>query len=98
MLTGASKVSKVLGEFSDFLQMGRPGKTRFFFLFIHYSHATYQIMARLYTTTVRFLSAARAVAARCKHPFAPRAGLSQEDVMRTKEITKERKSERARQT
>jgi len=41
----------------------------FFFWFIHYSHATYQIMARL--CTVRFLSAVRAVAARCKHPFCP---------------------------
>jgi len=40
-----------------------------FFLFIHYSHATYEIMARL--CTVRFLSAVRAVAARCKHPFCP---------------------------
>jgi len=40
-----------------------------FFWFIHYSHATYQIMARL--CTVRFLSAVRAVAARCKHPFCP---------------------------
>jgi len=37
---------------------------RFFFIIIHYSHATYQIMARL--CTVRFLSAVRAVAARCK--------------------------------
>ena len=45
-----------------------------FFLFIHYSHATYQIMARL--CTVRFLSAVRAVAAHCKLPFALRLGLS----------------------
>jgi len=64
----------------------------FFFLFIHYSHATYQITARL--CTVRFLSAVRAVAARCKLPSALRPGLSQEDVVRT-EITKERKEERA---
>ena len=42
-------------------------------------------MARLYT--VRFLSAVRAVAAHCKRPFALRPGLSQENVMRTKEIT-----------
>jgi len=31
-----------------------------------------EIMARIYT--VRFLSAVRAVAARCKHPFALRPG------------------------
>jgi len=62
----------------------------YFFLFIHYSHATYQIMARL--CTVRFLSAVRAVAARCKLPSALRPGLSQEDVVRTKEITKERRT------
>ena len=61
-----------------------------FFLFIHYSRATYEIMARLFT--VCFLSAVRAVAARCKHPFALRPGLSQEDVVRTKEITKERRA------
>ena len=48
-----------------------------------------EIMARVYT--VRFLSAVRAAAARCKHPFALRPGLSHEDVMRTKGITKERK-------
>jgi len=42
-----------------------------FFLFIHYSRATYQTMARLFT--VRFLSAVRAVAARCKRPFLPSA-------------------------
>jgi len=35
-------------------------------------------------------SAVRAVAARCKFPFALRPGLSQEDVVRTKEVTKER--------
>jgi len=39
------------------------GSCFFFFLFIHYSHATYQIMA---------LSAVRAVAARCKLPSALR--------------------------
>jgi len=61
-----------------------------FFLFIHYSRATYQIMARLFT--VRFLSALRAVAARCKHPFALRPGLSPEDVKRAKGITKERRA------
>jgi len=61
-----------------------------FFLFIHYSHATYQIMARL--CTVRFLSAVRAVAARCKLSSALRPGLSQEEVVRTKEITKERRA------
>jgi len=37
-----------------------------------------------------FPSAVRAKAARCKLPFALRPGLSKEDVMRTKEITKER--------
>ena len=37
-----------------------------------------EIMARL--CTVRFLSAVRAVAARCKHPFALRPGLSPESV------------------
>jgi len=31
------------------------------------------------------------MAARCKLPFALLPGLSQEDVMRTKEITKEKK-------
>jgi len=36
-----------------------------------------------------FLSAVRAVAARCKLPFALRPGLSQEDKVRTKEITNE---------
>ena len=46
-----------------------------------------EIMARL--CTVCFLSAVRAVEARCKHPFALRPGLSQDDLMRTKEITKE---------
>jgi len=55
------------------------------FLFIHYSHTTYQVIAGL--CTIRFLSAVRAVAARCKHPFALRPGLSPEDVTRTKEIT-----------
>ena len=63
----------------------------FFFLFTHYSRATYQIMARL--CTVRFLSAVRAVAARCKRPFALRPGLSQEGMKRTKGIRKERTSE-----
>ena len=48
-------------------------------------------MARL--CTVRFLSAVRAVAAHCKHPFALRLGLSCEDVARTKEITNEEKKE-----
>jgi len=62
----------------------------FFFLFIHYSHAAYQIMARI--CTVRFLSAVRVVVARCKRPFALRPGLSQEDVRRTKETTKERRA------
>jgi len=56
----------------------------FFLLFIHYSHATYQIMASIYT--VRFQSAIRAVAARCKLPFSLRPGLSQDDVRRNKEI------------
>ena len=54
----------------------------YFFLFIHYSHTTYQIMV---------LYAVRAVAVRCKLPFALRPVLSQ-DVMRTKGITKERKA------
>jgi len=49
-------------------------------------------MARL--CTVRFLSAVRAVAARCKLPFALRPGLSQEDMMRTKKITRERKNKK----
>jgi len=43
-------------------------------------------MARIYA--VRFLSAVRAVAARCKLPFALRPGLSQEDVIRTKKLQK----------
>jgi len=47
------------------------------FLFIHYSHTTYQVIAGL--CTIRFLSAVRAVAVRCKHPFAFRPGLSPED-------------------
>jgi len=40
--------------------------------------------------TVRFLSAVRTVAARCKLPIALRPGLSQEDMIRTKEMTKEK--------
>jgi len=71
------------------------GVTTTFFLLIHYSHATYQIMARL--CTVRFLAAVRAVAARCKLPCALRAGMSPEDVMGTKGITKERKKVREEQ-
>jgi len=59
---------------------------RAFFLVNHYLHATY-----LEHGTVRFLSAVRAVTARCKPHFALRPGLSQEDVIRTKEITKENK-------
>jgi len=50
-------------------------------------------MARV--CTVRFLSAVRAMAARCKLPFALRPDLSHEDLMRTKGITKERKEKRA---
>jgi len=61
-----------------------------FFFFIHYSRATYLDHGRV--CTVRFLSAVRALAARCKLPFALRPGLSHEDVMRTKGITKERKA------
>jgi len=38
--------------------------------------------------TVCFMSAVRAVAARCKLPFALHPGLSQDEVVRTKEITK----------
>ena len=65
----------------------------FFFLFIHYSHATCQIMARL--RTVRFSSAVRAVAAHCKLPFALRPGLSYEVQMHPKKIlTKEAETER----
>ena len=45
-------------------------------------------MARLFT--VRFLSAVRAVAARCKLPFSLHLGLPQ-DVRRSKEITEEKK-------
>jgi len=41
---------------------------------------------------VRFLSAVRAVTARCKLPFALHPRLSPEDEMRTKGITKERKT------
>jgi len=48
-------------------------------------------MARL--CTVRFLSAVRAVAAHCKHPFALRPGLSRETVTRTKEITNDEAKE-----
>jgi len=44
-------------------------------------------MARL--CAVYFLSAVRAVAARCKLPFALRPGLPHENAMRTKKITKE---------
>ena len=40
----------------------------FFYLFITHVRPI-QIMARI--CTVRFLSAVRAVAARCKHPFCP---------------------------
>ena len=52
----------------------------FFYLFITRVRPM-EIMARL--STVRFLSAVRAVAARCKHPFALRPGLSPESVTRT---------------
>jgi len=44
--------------------------------------------------TVRFLSTVRAVVARCKYPFVIRPGPSQEDVMRTKGITKETAEEK----
>ena len=44
--------------------------------------------------TVRFLSAVRAVATRCKRPFALRPGLSQESVSSTKEMTKEKRKEK----
>jgi len=50
---------------------------------------------RLWRRTFFFLlffpSAVRAVAARCKLSFALRPGLSHEDEVRTKEITKEKK-------
>jgi hypothetical protein len=46
------------------------------FLFSHYSHATYVDRGEI--RTVRFPSAVRAKAARCKLPFALRQGLSQE--------------------
>jgi len=46
--------------------------------------------------TVLFLSAVRAVAARCEYPFALRPGLSQENVNHTKEMTKEIRKERER--
>jgi len=36
------------------------------------------------------------VAARCELPFALRPGLSQEEVMRTKEMTKEKKREQGK--
>ena len=68
--------------------IGNSAVQELFFLFIHYSHATYQIVARL--CTVRFLSAVRTVAARCKLPFALRPGLSKEDIRQTKETTKEK--------
>jgi len=45
-------------------------------------------MARI--CTVRFLSAVCAAAARRKLPFALRPGLSQEEVMHTKEMTRRR--------
>ena len=54
----------------------------FFFFFFFYLFITrvrpMEIMARL--CTVRFLSAVRAVVARCKHPFALRPGLSPESM------------------
>jgi len=56
--------------------------TVYFFFFFFYLFITrvrpMEIMARL--CTVRFLSAVRAVAARWKHPFALRPGLSPESV------------------
>jgi len=73
----------------------RPDSFFFFFFFCLFitRMRPMEIMARVYT--VRFLSAVRAVAARFKHPFALRPGLSHEDVMRTKGITKEKeRSER----
>jgi len=68
----------------------------FIFLLIHYSRVTYQIMARLFA--VRFLSAVRVVAARCKRPFALRPGLSQESGSRTKGMIKEKRKETRKRT
>ena len=62
--------------------LGGTGRSFFFFFLIHYSRASNEIMARW--CTGRFLSTVRAVAARFKHPFAIRPGLSPEDVVRTK--------------
>jgi hypothetical protein len=45
-----------------------------------------------------FPSAVRAMAARCKLPFALHPGLSREDEMRTKEITQERKKRKNKRT
>jgi len=55
-----------------------------FFMFIHYSHATYLDHGEIMHSPF-FPSAVRAVAARCKLPFGLRPGLSQEDGMRTNE-------------
>jgi len=81
-VAGDSVVSRALSDFGNSLC------AILIFLFIHYLHATNQIMARLYP--VRFLSAVRAVAAHCKLPFPLRPGQSRGDAIRTKEITKER--------
>ena len=72
----------------------RTKRWSFFFGLIVTRMRPIQIMARL--STVCFLSAVRAVAARCKRPFALRPGLSQEDVNRTKGITKEKTKENVR--
>jgi len=62
---------KNLNAVMSFLSRKLP--TLFFCLFITRVRPK-EIMARL--CTVRFLSAVRAMAARCKHPFALRPGLS----------------------
>ena len=77
--------------FFSFFFFGYALRPKLFFLFIHYSHATYGDHGEVVYCPV-FLSAVRTVAARCKLSFALLQGLSQENVKRTKRITKERKA------
>jgi hypothetical protein len=66
---------------------GSPGVR--FFLFNHFSLTTYLDHGGVHVQSVSWpLSAVRAVAARCKLPFALRPGLSRECRERTEEMTK----------
>jgi len=64
------------------------------FVFVYpHSHVAYDLD---YGGALLIPSAVRAMAARCKLPFALRPGLSQEDMIRTKEITPEKRPNKGR--